>query len=183
MNLPFLPAARPRKRREDVAALALRAGLSPVQLRGVYLLAIRGYYHDKHSDNERGIYDDAIFLVSPDMFVPFNANTDPSIFRTGIATLRPGIHPFRVGWHKKGKPGGHRALRPATKGEELPVRRDGVNNPRPGVAINIHRGGRNGTSSEGCQTIPPAQHDAFQSLVEQELKRHRQEIIPYVLTE
>ena len=59
--------------------------------------------------------------------------------------------------------------------------RDGVVNPRPGVAINIHRGGRNGTSSEGCQTIPPSQWDAFYSSLSGEMKRHGVSTFPYLL--
>ena len=42
---------------------------------------------------------------------------------------------------------------------------------RPGVAINIHRGGNTTTSSEGCQTIPPRQWDTFIAQVDTLAKR------------
>jgi lysozyme len=48
-------------------------------------------------------------------------------------------------------------------------------------AINIHRGGNTATSSEGCQTIPPAQWPAFIALVETELKRNNAKTLSYVL--
>jgi lysozyme len=61
------------------------------------------------------------------------------------------------------------------------VLRDGVKAPWPGVAINIHRGGHNTTSSLGCQTIPPSQWDAFYAAVSGEMKRYNLKTIPYVL--
>lgn len=151
------------------------------------IIGVRGYYRDtmgKPGVNDRGIYDDAIFVYAPFAFRSFNANTDPSRqYKHKVATLLPGVHPYRLGWHKKGQPSGHRALRPATPGEELPVRRDGVSNPWPGVAINIHRGGRTTTSSEGCQTIPPDQWPEFYGLVERVMAEHGVKTIPYVLIE
>jgi hypothetical protein len=38
-------------------------------------------------------------------------------------------------------------------------------------------------SSEGCQTIPPAQWPAFIMLVEAELKRNNAKTVSYVLTQ
>lgn len=140
-----------------------------------YVLGVRGYYRDsmgKVGANDRGIYDDGMFVVGPETFVAFNANTDPSVFRKGIATLALGWHHYKPGNHGITRPGGgYPAFRPATKNEELPVTRDGIAAPWPGVAINIHRGGRNTTSSEGCQTIHPSQWDAFYALVRLEMKR------------
>ena len=55
--------------------------------------------------------------------------------------------------------------------------------------INIHRGGINTTSSEGCQTIPPSQWEAFIRLVQDEMRRiygdksYKQATIPYLLIE
>ena len=45
----------------------------------VYILAIRGYYKNigKPAENDLGIYDDAMFLIGPDLFLAVNANTDP----------------------------------------------------------------------------------------------------------
>lgn len=181
MSLPFLPAARPRKNRGDIEAIAMRAGLSPAQLRGAYLVGIRGYYHDDHSANLRGIYDDAIFLVTPDMFVPFNANTDPSVFRKGIAKLRAGIWQYKLGIHGLSRPKAQQ-YQALVQAAPVTVLRDGGADDSGWFGINIHRGGINSTSSLGCQTIPPAQWPAFIALVSQEMKRFGQKFIPYVLT-
>lgn len=142
------------------------------------LVGVRGYYQDsmgKPGVNERNLYDDALFVIGKDTFASFNANTDPSAWRPGVATLLPGCHPYRPGNHGISRPGGgYPAFRPATNGEALPVKRDGestVPSKRPGVAINIHRGGRTTTSSEGCQTIHPDQWDSFYLLTRTEMKR------------
>jgi len=136
----------------------------------------------KPGQNDRGIYDDALFIVTPNHFTAWNGNTDPSAWRSGIATLVPGVHLYRMGNHGISRPGGgYPAFRPATPNEELPVSRDGVINPRPGIAINIHRGGRNTTSSEGCQTIPPSQWDAFYAALSGQMKTHKLQTFPYLL--
>lgn len=151
----------------------------------VILVGIRGYYQDTMGEkgkNDRGIYDDAMFVISPDHFASFNANTDPSIQRKGIATLKPGVHYYRKGGHHIGKPNGYPALRPANPEEKLPVSRDGQPDGW-GIAINIHKGGYNSTSSEGCQTIYPDQWSDFINLVYSEMDRWNEKKIPYVLIE
>jgi lysozyme len=152
----------------------------------VALVGIRGYYRDSMGEvgkNDRGIYDDAIFLISPNAYATFNANTDPSIKRKGIAVLKPGVHRYRKGKHGLSKPGGgYPALRPATPGEQLPVHRDETGDSM-GIAINIHKGGTRTTSSEGCQTIHPSQWPAFIALVYAEMDRAGQKTIPYLLVE
>lgn len=183
------PASRPRATRAQVTGIASEISrISGNPLGEVYVVAVRGYYRDtmgKPGTNDRGIYDDAVFVVGPETFAAFNANTDPSRFRPGIASLLPGIYPYRLGKHGISRPGGgYPAFRPATKNEALPVRRDGeaaVPSKRPGIAINIHRGGRNTTSSEGCQTIPPTQWDAFYALLTKELKAAGQKTFQYIL--
>jgi lysozyme len=47
--------------------------------------------------------------------------------------------------------------------------------------INLHRAGVNGTSSEGCQTVPPDQWDAFHALLTKELKAAGMKTFPYIL--
>lgn len=185
MNI--LPPSRPKLTEAEARKLLRKHGVTDA----VAVLAIRGYYARTMgltAGNDRGIYDDAIFILSPTAFAAFNANTDPSSFRParpgrqGSARLRPGVHRYRPGNHGISRPGGgYPAFRPATPGERLPVDRDGETDPAPGVAINIHRGGRNTTSSEGCQTIPPGQWDAFYALLMGELRRHGQKTFAYLL--
>lgn len=179
---------RPKASRDLIQAKLAEAwqkeyGTKP--LPNLALVGVRSYYRDtmgRPGTNDRGIYDDALFVISDKVFKPFNGNTDPSIFRKNIATLIPGIHWYRKGNHGISRPGGgYPAFRPATKNEELPVERDGVKVPWPGVAINIHRGGVNTTSSEGCQTIPPSQWDDFYKSLSGEMDRLKLKEFPYVL--
>lgn len=151
----------------------------------VVLLGIRGYYKKTMGNpvkNDRNIYDDAIFIVAPDFFGSFNANTDPSVTRKGVSVLKPGVHYYKKGRHKINSPKGYDALRPATPGEKLPVIRDEVGESL-GIAINIHRGGYNTTSSLGCQTVYPTQWESFIKTVYDQMKRYDQKKIPYVLIE
>jgi len=165
--------------RDDALQRIHDAGVEPRE--EVIVLGIRGYRHDDHAHNKRNLWDDCIAIIGPQHFSAYSANTDPSIFRPGIATLALGVHRYRPGWHRKGRQGGHPAFRPATKNEELPVMRDGVKVPWPGIAINIHRGGINSTSSEGCITIPPLQWDAFYASLMDQLRRANQAEFRYIL--
>ena len=126
----MIPNSRPKATRALIERLAKKAAK---ELPAVYLVGVRGYYRDtmgKVGTNDRGIYDDALFIVGPETFTAFNANTDPSAFRKNVATLVPGVHPYRPGNHGISRPGGgYPAFRPATKNEELPVTRDGVRVP------------------------------------------------------
>jgi lysozyme len=178
----MLPSSRPQQAKSKTQALLTKARVDDA----VALVGIRGYYRDSMGEigeNDRGIYDDAIFLVSPNAYATFNANTDPSIRRKGIAVLKPGVHRYRKGKHGLSKPGGgYPALRPANPAEALPVTRDGEGDSM-GIAINIHKGGYRTTSSEGCQTIYPSQWESFISLVYSEMDRVGQKTIPYLLME
>ena len=179
MSNKLLPPARPQLSRE--ALLDKLGSQKPVT--PVFLVGWPGYYlatMGKKGENDRGIYDDAIFVVTPSVYASFNANTDPSVFRKGIATLCAGTHLYRQGPHGISRGNPYPAFRPANKTEALPVMRDGDSKPSLGIAINIHRGGWNSTSSLGCQTIHPSQWDAFQTLVYAEMNRHGQKVIPYV---
>jgi lysozyme len=178
----MLPPSRPQQAKSKTQALLTKARVADE----VALVGIRGYYRDTMGEvgkNDRGIYDDAIFLISPNAYATFNANTDPSVKRQGIAVLKPGVHRYRKGKHGLSKPGGgYPALRPATPGEQLPVTRDETGDSM-GIAINIHKGGTRTTSSEGCQTIHPSQWEAFISLAYSEMDRAGQKTIPYLLVE
>lgn len=176
----IVPPKKPRATRKIVLGAAYswwRRAFPKVPFEEPILFGVRNYYTDSFDPggSGRGRYDDAIFIIGTgETFAGFNANTDPSAFRRGVATLIPGWYPYRPGKHGISRPGGgYPAFRPATKDEALPVYRDGETgrSKRDGIAINIHRGGWNTTSSAGCQTIHPSQWDAFYSLARLEMKR------------
>lgn len=193
--MPIAPQERPRlsatKLRARIELAAIDRSKYPVIVVGV-----RGYYKSSMGApavNDRGIYDDAIFIESAQAMVAYNGNTDPSNLRLGsgtgsnkgMATLDPGtyfVHKFDL--HK----GKYLAL--CQRAGNVTVTRDG--NPpykdTGSFGINIHRGAYNGTSSEGCQTIHPAQWEGFISTAQDQVQRYfgsswRTQVIPYVLIE
>ncbi len=81
----IVPPARPRLSREE-----LRTRLAPFDIdRERYpliVVGIRGYYRNTMGQprvNDRGLYDDALFIDSPQVTAAFNGNTDPSTYRPG----------------------------------------------------------------------------------------------------
>jgi hypothetical protein len=162
----------------------------------IIVVGIRGYYRDTMGApgvNDRGIYDDAIFIDTPDTFAAFNGNTDPSRVRIGqgtgaergMAVLNPGIwYVHRFDLHKE------EYLALCQRTGQVTVTRDGT----PPYAdtgmfgINIHRGGYNTTSSLGCQTVHPDQWSSFITLAVDHAKRWHgarwnSVVIPYALLE
>lgn len=146
----------------------------------VVVLGIRGYID---GSNERGIYDDAIFIVSPNFFNAYNANTDPSVTRPGVAVLVPGVYYYKKGLHGISGPHPYLALRQFGR---VTVLRDGKTIPETDTAANpdyidIHQGGFTTTSSLGCQTIHPNQWPNFRDHIFQEMERESQPLVPYLL--
>lgn len=188
----MIPPSRPQITREELLA-RVAAAHPGTAVPDYVIIGVRGYYRDtmgQPGTNDRGIYDDALFLVTPRAFAGFNANTDPSGFRPatpakkGMAVLRPGIWDvYRFDTHNGtfAHPAICQRLGPVT------VDRDGSGADTGMFGINIHRGGTRGTSSEGCQTIPPAQWDAFYGLAKSEAVRlwgnpgYKRQRITYVL--
>lgn len=175
----FTPSSRPTLPRESLVKVVspILAGKGLDKLPQLLIVGVRGYYAYGKEGNDRGVYDDAIFVLSPNALVGFNANVDPSIHKLGIASLATGLHWYKKGMHK----GKYWALRPATPDEGLPVTRDGQTGLKRGIAINIHKGGYTSTSSLGCQTIHPDQWQAFKTLVYSEMDRLGLTKVPYLL--
>lgn len=176
----------PTLKPDDVKKLVSLSGQS---ITGpVYILAIRGYYRymGDAAKNDRGIYDDALFLIGPALYLPVNGNTDPSAYKPGIAKLVPGLHYYKKGLHHLSDPDPRKrypAFRPASPDESLPVIRDGDKTTSKGYAINIHKGSYFSTSSEGCQTVYPEQWLQFQQTAYSAMNKYGQQRIGYLLIE
>jgi hypothetical protein len=177
----MLPKSTPKISREEVLKHIAHIDSKKYP---VVIVGIRGYYLDTmgvKGKNDRGIYDDAIILITPNVYAAFNGNTDPSAYRTGIANLKEGTYyAHNFGLHK----GQYLAL--VQRMGAVTVLRDGGKEDTGYFGINIHRGGVNTTSSEGCQTIPTSQYNSFISLAQSEAKRAfgtkwDKAVIPYVL--
>lgn len=176
----LLPPHRPLQPREKTAQMLLELGVREA----VCVLAVRGYFlasMGQAAANDRNIYDDALIICSPVCHAAFNGNTDPSIFRPRVASLFPGVWLYKPGIHGLSKPKAKRY--PAfVQAADVTVQRDGGVAESGRFGINIHRGSNTGTSSLGCQTIPPAQWDSFRTLLNEQLARFGQKTFPYALT-
>lgn len=186
------PKTKPKIDRNAVLKILEHYNID-LQVNPVVLVGIRGYYLNSMGEkgkNDRGIYDDALIWVIRDRGVmTFNGNCDPSKYRKGsgksaekgMASLNPGIWFYKTGVHNGKVP--HPAFR---QYKEVSVTRDGTKGNYQDYGffgINIHRGGANGTSSLGCQTVPPSQWEAFKSLGYAAIKEYGLVSFPYILAE
>lgn len=182
-----VPNARPRLQTDELYPMLDRYNIDRDKY-PLVIVGIRGYYLNtmgKPGVNDIGIYDDAIFVDSPNVMAAFNGNTDPSRSRKGMAHLKPGVYySYKFGMHR----GKYLAL--IQRMDKVTVVRDG-NPPTEDTGyfgINIHNGGWNSTGSLGCQTIHPSQWSAFINLASAEAQRlfgenWKNVRIPYVLME
>lgn len=183
-----VPNTRPKLTRD--AVIAKLRGMAINTDRPV-LLGVRGYYRDTMGiagANDIGLFDDAIFLLTPTRLLSFNANTEPSREHPRVATLKPGVWLYRVGVHGLSKPAAQQypalvqaAIVRVTRAPEI------AGGPRTEdsgmIGLNIHRGSINSTASEGCQTIVPTQWPDFIGAVIEALRASRHSVIEYVLVE
>jgi len=189
--MKMMPVGKPQLSR---AALAARLNAEHPSWKDypITIAGVRGYYLDSMGvpgKNDRGIFDDAGFLLTPDVFLAVNFNTDPSKGRPGMATLQPGFYPvYRFDLHH-GKVSTYEAI--CQRAGPVTLVRDGAPEVREVTSksgINIHRGGFWATGSEGCQTVPPTQWDGFYALARSEALRlwgadWRKKDVLYVLME
>ena len=194
--MPLLVPDKPR-----LSSTELQTLLAPFAIdRGRYPLVVvglRGYFKEigVAGANDRGLYDDAVFIDSPRVTAAFNANTDPTGFRAGagtgegkgLATLNSGawfVHMFAD--HHGATSPGYPAL--CQRAGDVTVTRDGTPpyQDTGRFGINIHRGSYNSTSSEGCQTIHPSQWDSFIATAQAQAQLYfpdswKERVVPYVL--
>lgn len=155
-----------------------------------YIVGIRGYFLRTMGDetkNDRGIYDDALIVVGPGIFLTYKANLDPSRGREGegrgskkgMATLKEGVWKFKLGIHGISKPK-NRQYPALVQAEKVTVMRDAKKSVKEAYeyegrlvyddsgffGINIHKGGFNTTSSEGCLTVYPTYWESYYATVE-----------------
>ncbi|NJM37761.1 MAG: hypothetical protein HC845_07835 [Akkermansiaceae bacterium] len=197
-----MPNAKPRLTQEKLAEKLAPFNLDRAK-HPLVIVGIRGYYKDTMGVpgvNDRGIYDDAIFIDTPDTFAAFNGNTDPSRHKpgTGFSDSSKGMAKLKLGawfvhkldFHGSKVLGPYRAI--CQRLGKVTVVRDGKNGKdyedTGNFGINIHKGSYNGTSSLGCQTLHPDQWSSFISMAMDLAKRYHGDqwektVIPYVLLE
>jgi hypothetical protein len=189
MQQMIIPPSRPKIARSRVAEILDANGCD---LTKVNLLGIRAYYLDsmgKPGVNERGVFDDALIWFTPSETAKFNANCDPSRYRKGwgfgaekgMASLKSGVWSYKTGIHYGKIP--HAAFRQAGKVTVIRDGTKGVYEDTGFFGINIHRGGRAGTSSLGCQTLPDSMWSEFKEFGYSALKRENQSTFNYCLVE
>lgn len=191
-----VPASKPKLPKSDFDKVIRHYGVDTDRYK-VVVGGSRGYYEDSIGEvdkNDRGVYDDAMFIRTPDFYATFNANCDPSTYRKGygfgdakgIATLKADVYyAWKLDYHK----GKYLAL--CQRLGEMTVIRDGnppYEHKSKWLGINGHKGGINTTASLGCQTIVPQQWNEFISDCVRELKKYygddyNKVVVPYCLIE
>jgi hypothetical protein len=167
----------------------------------------------RSKSSQRGKYDDIIAILTPDTYKEYKGNTLPSKAAPGISVLQPGIWTYKKGLHGihhlTGSLADQAILKklcqtgkdvPTIPGRILPyyafrqaapvtILRDGYSSPETitDVAswpwIDIHHGGYNLTSSEGCQTIYPDRWNEFRDIGFTEMEKYQQTEVKYVLVQ
>jgi len=161
MSIPT-PASKPKATRELIEKLL------PTNRKRVTVVAVRAYRSETMGKpgNDVNMYDDAFFIVTQEHFSAWNGNTDPTRYGWNpnadkyMARLKLGHYMFIRRMHR----GKYLAF---GQGENLVtvqrIKSDGsVAMEEEGLfGIDLHKGGVNGTSSEGCLTLPASDWPAF----------------------
>lgn len=179
MTPQMLPATRPGI---SLPAAITLAGEFYDPTMKVWLLGRRGYYADSMGEkgqNDRGIYDDAIALITPYRALTFNANTDPQGQGGTLAVLQPGRWEFKWGTHHPGTPNAYPCL---VQAAPVAVHRDNGVTETGEFYIHIHHGFNTETGSAGCQTVALPQWDEFEDAVRGAMHTAGMKTIPYILT-
>jgi hypothetical protein len=167
----------------------------------------------RSKSSQRGKYNDVISIFTPDTYKEFKGNTLPSKAAPGLAVLQPGAWTYKKGLHGIHHLGGSPADQAILKklyqtskdvspipGRILPyfafrqagpvsILRDGhlspetITDPASWPWIDIHHGGYNLTSSEGCQTIYPDHWNEFRDMGFGSMEKYQQAEIKYILVQ
>lgn len=175
--MSMIPPARPQLSIVDARKILAAYGVTDQ----VVVIGKRGYFQDSmgvRGRNDRGLYDDAIAILSPRVFKTFNANTDPSKQRDRLAVLEAGVWTMKPWTHHAGTPHEYPCLMqaaPVTVLRDNGIRETGM------FDIEIHQGGYTTTGSLGCQTVWPDQYGEFKDLWKAEMAFYHLPTIEYVL--
>lgn len=189
-----IPNSRPKATRETVITAATARWVKDhpgVALPDRFVLGVRAYYDQTiaPTGNNLNAYDDAFFIVTPNGMTSWNGNTDPARYgwnsKAGknMARLRVGCWKFISRMHR----GKYQAFGQGDNTVSVDrVRRDGTvekidtgNN----FGIDLHLGGENGVSSEGCCTVPPSQWNDFRRAVNSLLSGGQLREFDFILTD
>lgn len=171
----ILPPSRPKRDNATLDAIVEHFDLARHRASLIY---VRGYYLDtlgKRGVDDTNIYDDAVFLVSPNVRDSWNANTSPSFPEKGYAELVLGKYVYYPAYHHISDPRKrYKALRPYPEGVVLKCTRNGKLSTCSHT--NLHKGGVNPSAfdvvwSQGCMTVPASQYADFQTRVFAEIER------------
>ncbi len=194
MSVP-MPAKRPDASWPLLRDRLVAAGqdLADLMQQKVFVCAVRGLFSKSIGapGNDINAYDDGGYIVIPVPGQPeaiptvhsYNFTTDPSRYgwnphaENFMARLKPGRYKMRRRLH------GGRYLAFGQDGSDVTVERireDGsIRLTVTGdFGIDLHPGGNNSTSSEGCQTLPPDQWKQLEATL---LRTAGKGWFPYIL--
>jgi hypothetical protein len=101
-------AFRPELSRNLAQALLEQRGVRDA----VALIGVRGFFRGMgvRGEDDLDVYDDAAFLVTPDLCRGFVFNTDPSRLEPPSVSLKAGLWRYRMGIHTPPRSSGYPAL-------------------------------------------------------------------------